>query len=230
MSFNSRLELSGLTGTGPFSYAGLTLLNDRLVSQESQMIVTLNGTELVYSSSAPGEGEYTLNKNSSQLTTGDTLVADDVLLIRRSTKKDALHVDWENNSPLAEDDLDLACQQLLFIAQEAVEALEVQRAFDISGMITGYRNQEYVLNLVAQYTFDIDSFSTRTSLGTVSVKLQIDGIDVTGSSHTASATIHTEDTLTANRVRAGSTLSLVLSSSSVENTHNLAFALNCTEA
>lgn len=229
MAFFSRVEYTGVTGTGPFSYSGVRLLTDVLVSEQSQLIVTVNGEELTFVAAGPAAGEYTLNKTTKNVTLGTALVTTDVLLIRRATARDVLHVVFTNNSPLNEDDMNLVLNQLLFIAQEAQELQEVQRTFGYSGMLQGYRNQDYVLDLKAPFTFDVSSFTTQTSAGTVTAKLQIDGVDATGSSHSASVSETTQSSLSNNRVLAGQTLKIVLSAASIEDTHHLFFSLTCSE-
>jgi hypothetical protein len=228
MAFNSRIEYSGTTGT-TFSYAALDLLTDTLVSEQSQLVVTKNGTELAYASGAPGAAEYTLNKTTRVMTLGTALVSTDVLLIRRSTKRDGLHVVFTNNSPIAEDDLNLVLEQLLFIAQEAQELQEVQRTFSLGGMIQGFRNQTYVLEQKAPFTYDISEFVTKLTSGTCTVKLQIDGVDVTGSSHAANSAESSQTGMSANRVLTGQTLQMVVTGSSIEDTFNLSFTVKCSE-
>lgn len=228
MAYNSRVTYTGITGTTA-SYAGIVLLNDALVSQQSQLVVTKNGTALTYAAAAPGALEYTLNKTTSVLTLGTALITTDILLIRRSTKKDALHVDFTNNSPLAEDDLDLVLNQLLYIAQEASETQDVQRTFTMGGMIQGYRNQDYVLEQKASFPFDVTSFTTQLSSGTATVLLAIDGVTITGSSHGASSVEATRTGMTTNRVLTGQTLKITVSASSLVDTYHLNFTLECQE-
>lgn len=228
MAYNSRITYAATTGT-TFSYGGITLLNDRLVSEQSQLVVTKNGATLGYNSGAPGATEYTLNKNTKVMTLGTALVTTDTLLIRRATKKDARLVDFANNSPITEDDLDLITLQLLFIAQEASEAQDVQKSFDMGGMIVGFHNGNYVFTQKASYTYDLQTFITKLTAGTCTVKLQIDGVDVTDSSHGAS-TAESLNTLTANnRVLPGQTLQMVVSASSLVDTYDLAFTVAALE-
>lgn len=228
MAYNSRVTYTGITGTTA-SYAGIVLLNDALVSQQSQLVVTKNGTALTYAAAAPGATEYTLNKATQVMTLGAALITTDALLIRRATKKDALHVDFTNNSPLAEDDLDLVLNQLLFIAQEASEAQDVQRTFTMGGMIRGYRNEDLVLEQKAVFPFDVTSFVTQLSGGTATILLAIDGVTITGSSHTASTTESSRTGLTNNRVLAGQTLKITVSASSLVDTYAASFTVECQE-
>lgn len=225
---NSRLEYTGVTGTS-FSYANLDLLADALVSEQSQLVVTVNGTALAYDSGAPSAGEYSLNKTTRNVTLGTALVSTDILLIRRSTKKDAMHVVFTNNSPIAQDDLNLAFKQCLFIAQEASEAQDVQRQFENSGQIVGYANKSYTLTLKAQNAFDIISFTTKLTGGTATVSLAIDGVAVTGSSTSATTSETTKTGMTNNRVLVGQTLTLVVASASLVDTFDLSFTLACEE-
>lgn len=223
-SYNSRVEYTGVTGTA-HSYSGVRLLNDRLVTEQSQLIVTKNGTELSYVASAPTSVQYTLNKTTKVLTLGAALVTTDVLLIRRSTKQDALHVDFENNSPLAEDDLDLALNQLLFIAQEAQERIAVDAAFSFSGQLLTFRNGGFTLEQKAAFTYDIESFTVKLSGGTCTAKLAIDGVDVTNSSLSCTSTeVSNASALAANRVLVGQTLTIAVSLSTPSGTENLAFS------
>lgn len=228
MAYNSRITYTGVTGT-TFSYGGIILLNDRLVTEQSQLVVTVNGVSYAYNAGAPGAAEYTLNKNTRVMTIGTALITTDTLLIRRSTKKDARHVDFTNNSPLTEADLDLITLQLLFIAQEASETQDLQRSFDFGGMVVGYHNGDYILTLKASYTFDISAFITRTSSGTVTAKLQIDGIDVGGSSHGAGGVEISQILSSANRVLTGQTLKIVLSSASAIDTFDFYYTISAQE-
>lgn len=228
MPYNSRVTYTGATGT-TFSYSGVALLNDRLVTEQSQLVVTKNGTSLAYNAGAPGAAEYTLNKTTRVMTLGTALITTDVLLIRRSTKKDALHVDFEDNSPINEDDLDLVLNQLLYIAQEASETQDVARQFTLGGMIQGYGNRDYVLEQKAAFAYDISEFNVKLNGGTATFKLQIDGVDVTGSSHTASTVESSKTGMTANRVLVGQTLTINVSSSSIVDTFNGGFTLSCQE-
>lgn len=228
MAYNSRITYDATTGT-TFSYGGIVMLNDRLVSEQSQLVVTKNGATLTYSAGAPGAAEYSLNKNTKVMTLGTALVTTDILLIRRATKKDSRHVDFTNNSPLTAEDLDLVTLQLLFIAQEASEAQDVQRSFDVGGMVVGFHNGNYVFSQKVSYTYDLQTFTTKLSGGTCTVKLQIDGVDVTGSSHGASTT-ETSNTLPSNnRVLPGQTFQMVISSSSIIDTFDLAFTIAALE-
>lgn len=117
----SRVIYTAQTGTGPFSYSAVDLLTDALVTEESQLVVTVNDVEIDYTANAPAPGEYTLNKTTRQVTLGTALIATDDLVIQRVTQMNALHVVFQNNAPLGEDDLNLVLKQLMFIAQEAKE-------------------------------------------------------------------------------------------------------------
>jgi hypothetical protein len=230
VSFNSRINYTGLTGTGPFSYSGIALLNDRLVTEQSQLVVQLNGSSLSYVSSGPVAGEYTLNKDTKQLTTGDTLVAEDFLLIRRATKRDAMHVIFENNAPLSADDLNLACTQLLYLIQEALETYEADAEFQFSGTVNTLYDGEIILDLKAGFIYDIDSITLKLTDGTCDAILSIDDVVIANSNLSVTDTeVSNTLSLTANRVVTGNTLKLTITNLSSEGTENLSFSIGATK-
>lgn len=119
----SRVIYTGVTGT-TFSYAGVPLLDDRLVTEQSQLVVTVNGVKQDYVSGAPGAGEYTLDKNTKILTLGTALSASDTLRIVRQTKSDGLHVVFTNTAALSAEDLNLVLKQLLYLDQERQDDIQ----------------------------------------------------------------------------------------------------------
>ena len=118
----SRQSYTNSTGTGPFSYSGISLFADNLVPEQSQLKVFVSGVEKTYVSSAPGANQYTLNKVSKEVTLGASLATTDTLLIKRVTSQTS-YVDFTNNSPLTAADLDITAKQSLFIAEEGIDAI-----------------------------------------------------------------------------------------------------------
>jgi hypothetical protein len=224
MSFLSRVTYSGVTGTD-HSYGVIQLLSDKRVPEQTQLIVTVNGIEQAFVVSSPGTGEYTLNKTTKILELGEALVAEDVLVIRRATKRDGLWVVFESNAPLARDDINLVTHQLLFIAQEASENAEINSQFSMSGSLLAAENGAVVMDLSAAFTYDLTSISVQLSAGTADVELQINGTTVTGSAISADDTVQTAASLTANRVPAGAKVELVISDISFAGVESLGFTI-----
>lgn len=105
--------------------------------------------------------------------------------------------------------------------------LESLTSEQIDGLIESPAATTYILRLNAKYAGTINNISIKTSAGTITAKLQIDGVDVT--SCTGIAVTSTESTTTctaANTVSAGTTISLVTSSLSAAA--NLAFSVGMT--
>lgn len=116
----SRIEVTGST-SATHSYAAIPLLDDRLVTEQSQLVVTVDGTPFTYVSSAPASGEYTLNKTTRVLTLGDALAAPEVLRIVRVTENATLHTVFANLSDFNAESMNLVLKQLLYLNQERVD-------------------------------------------------------------------------------------------------------------
>lgn len=106
------------------SYAAVPLLDDPLVTEQSQLVITVNDVAQTYVSAGPGAGEYTLNKTTKVLTLGTALIVTDTLRIVRTTKRDAAHVIFTNNAPFSAEDFNLVIQQVMFLNDERVDDLE----------------------------------------------------------------------------------------------------------
>lgn len=110
------------------------------------------------------------------------------------------------------------------MSQTTLEALTGEQ---IDGLIVAPEATTYILRLNAKYAGVINNISIKTSAGTVTAKLQIDGVDVTDC--TGIAVTSTEATTTctaANAVGAGTTIQMVLSS--LSSAANLAFSVGMT--
>lgn len=110
------------------------------------------------------------------------------------------------------------------MSQTTLEALTGEQ---IDGLIESPAATTYILRLNAKYAGTINNISIKTSAGTITAKLQIEGVDVT--SCTGIAVTSTESTTTctaANSVSAGDTITLVTSSLSAAT--NLAFSVGMT--
>lgn len=110
------------------------------------------------------------------------------------------------------------------MSQTTLEALTGEQ---IDGLIESPAATTYILRLNAKYAGTINNISIKTSAGTITAKLQIEGVDVT--SCTGIAVTSTESTTTctaANSVAAGDTITLVTSSLSAAT--NLAFSVGMT--
>lgn len=118
----SRVVYTGSTAS-TFSYAAVPLLDDLLVTEQSQLVVKKNGVALTYKAAGPGATEYTLNKTTRVLTLGAALIITDTLRIVRDTKTDAMHVIFTNNASLPAEDLNLCLKQVLFLNQEREDDL-----------------------------------------------------------------------------------------------------------
>jgi len=105
--------------------------------------------------------------------------------------------------------------------------LESLTSEQIDGLIESPAATTYIVRLNAKYATTINNISIKTSAGTVTAKLQIDGVDVT--SCTGISVSSTESTTTctaANTVDAGDTIQLVLSS--LSSAANLSFSVGLT--
>ena len=123
MAFSSRVEYTGSTSTGPYSFSSIALFNDAVVPLQSQVIVTITGAVQTFTSGSPGAGQYSMDKTLRTIQLGSAPASGDTIRIRRYTSSTA-YVDFTNNSPLTAADLDTATQQALFLAEEGVEAIE----------------------------------------------------------------------------------------------------------
>jgi hypothetical protein len=222
---DSRVSYTSTTGTGPFSYGAIALLTDAVVPEQDQLVVTVNGTALTYKASAPGAAEYTLNKTTRNVTLGTALISSDILKIRRKTKQNGLHVTFTNNGSFNGADADLVLKQLMFLGQEAKDdaAEDVMIGFAVHSV----GNNTYHIQLYAPYGYTINTFVTQaggTAAGTA--KLQIDGVDVTGSSHSFSTAETDQACTAANVVKYGNTVQVVVSG--VSGSGDLDISLICT--
>lgn len=113
-------------------------------------------------------------------------------------------------------DLGAAKWTLLVDVQAIITAAKTGVAADaFAGEIEYPSNATYTLDLKAAFAYDIDSIALQSAAGTCSVKLQIDGVDITGLTAISVSTTETEATATANRrVNAGQTLTMIVSSAS----------------
>ncbi len=110
------------------------------------------------------------------------------------------------------------------MSQTTLEALTGEQ---IDGLIETPAATTYILRLNAKYAGTINNISIKTSAGTITAKLQIEGVDVT--SCTGIAVTSTESTTTctaANTVSAGDTITLV--TSSLSSAANMAFSVGMT--
>lgn len=108
---------AGSIATPTFSYAAFPTLGAGADPENVQFDVYWMETLLVLNT------DYSVNTTNNTITllstiTGD-LVADEVISIKRDTKKDDRYVDWTNNAGITEADLDLDSDQLFYLAQEA---------------------------------------------------------------------------------------------------------------
>ncbi len=81
-----------------------------------------------------------------------------------------------------------------------------------SGEIAEAENKDYTIELYAPVAGTINRFTTKTASGTLTAKLQINGVDVTGSSQSVTSTIGAGTCTAANVVAAGDKITMVLSS------------------
>lgn len=99
----------------------------------------------------------------------------------------------------------------------------------ISGMIETAANKTYVLDQKAAFNYTINTLDIASSAGTVTAKVQIAGVDVTGiSAVSVSSTPATGTATAANSVTAGNKVTMVFSSNS--SAVNVGFTLKITRA
>lgn len=85
----------------------------------------------------------------------------------------------------------------------------------IDGMIESPSNKTYILRLNAKYAGTINEVSLKTASGTITAKLQKDGVDVTSCTGISVSSSESTTTCTgANSIAAGETVTLVTSSNS----------------
>jgi len=100
--------------------------------------------------------------------------------------------------------------------------------FTYSGQIDTPGNKTYVIELKAPFAFDIVDLTTQFSSGSITAKVTIDDVDVTGLTAISVTTSELTSTATAaNSVSAGNTVKLVLSAGS--SPVDLYFTLNCVK-
>jgi hypothetical protein len=105
--------------------------------------------------------------------------------------------------------------------------VELLPADSLAGLIAGtVANGTYTVELYAPAAGTINQLKTQLSAGTATVKLQIDGVDVTGSSSSATTSIVTGTCTAANTVSAGSKITMVVSA--VSSAADLAFSIKVT--
>lgn len=97
----------------------------------------------------------------------------------------------------------------------------------IAGHIETVADKTYTLDLKAPFAYTINSLAAKTASGTVTVKLTIDGVNVTGITALAVSNVEDFDDATANNtVAVGQTVALVASSNS--SALDLAFTVKAT--
>ena len=97
------------------------------------------------------------------------------------------------------------------ISQTDIHTDEVNLTF----MIEGATNKTYYFTLSSPYAWTIDSLVNKTTSGTVTAAIKIDGVDVTGLSAVTVTSIKTTDNATAaNNVAANTEVTVVLSAAS----------------
>jgi hypothetical protein len=103
-----------------YSYSAIQTLDETVVPESTQLIVTLNGVTLTHLT------DYTINASTNQITLiGATLaglIDDDVIIIRRDTLDTSQYVTFVDNSGLTAEDLNLSVTQVFFLTQEALDA------------------------------------------------------------------------------------------------------------
>jgi len=97
-------------------------------------------------------------------------------------------------------------------AQTQISALKVEQ---LDGMVETPSNKTYVLRLKAKYAGTINEVSLKTASGTITAKLQIGGVDVTGCTGiSVTSTASLTSCTAANTFASGDTLTLITSSNS----------------
>ena len=101
--------------TTAYGYGSIAVLEDGVVPVVSQLVVSVDGSIVPVST-------YSINTTTSVLTFF-TAPADGVAVeIARVTKSDDRYVDWTNATNLSQEQLNLDSDQLLFLAQESLDA------------------------------------------------------------------------------------------------------------
>ena len=103
------------SGTGPFSYASISLLNN--ITHQSQLAVFKNST-LLLPGAGPGQADYLINENTMSITFTDALILTDTLEIRRQTDDLISFAAFTDGARLRAEDLNKAFTQLFFLIQE----------------------------------------------------------------------------------------------------------------
>lgn len=110
------------------------------------------------------------------------------------------------------------------MSQTLLESLTTEQ---IDGLIESPAATTYILRLNAKYAGTINNISIKTSAGTITAKLQIEGVDVTSCTGISVSSAESTTTCTAaNTFAAGDTIQMVTSSLSAAT--NLAFSIQTT--
>lgn len=111
----SYVEYVGSGGSGPFSYASISLLDADTEAVSTQLKIYKNGVLLTFTT------DYTINTGAETITTLGTILTTDLLRIVRDTKKDVRYVDYVDSTNVTAELLDLDSNQNFFIVQEAID-------------------------------------------------------------------------------------------------------------
>ena len=111
----SYVEYVGSGGSGPFSYASISLLDADTEAVSTQLAIYKNGVLLTFTT------DYTINTGAQTVTTIAVVLSTDLLRIARDTKKDARYVDYVDSTNVTAELLDLDSNQNFFIVQEAID-------------------------------------------------------------------------------------------------------------
>lgn len=118
-------------GTKTFSYSGFATLGVGADPEIDQFKVYLDNQLLTKNT------HYTINSTNNTITligtVASALTQNQVVAIERDTRKISRYVNWTNNAGIDESDLDLDGDQLLFIAQEAIDEAETALRKNPSG-------------------------------------------------------------------------------------------------
>ncbi len=141
-------EITNNTTVGPFSYAGIVLLDGDTEAVSTQLKVYKNGVLLTLATN------YTINTGLQQVTLVAALIATDVLRIIRETKRDARYVDYVDSTNVTAELLDLDSNQNFFLIQEG---LDLQSDAMIRGTDGQWAGRGYQIKNIAAGTDGTDA-------------------------------------------------------------------------
>ena len=98
-------------------YGTIDLFPGTTLTDESVLVLTIDGVLKTLTT------DYTVNTSSENIVLVTPAVGGEMASVSRVTRVDALYIDFENNTTIDADDLDLGFKQLLYLIQETVTTI-----------------------------------------------------------------------------------------------------------